>query len=327
MQQILPWQQKPWQYLLARKKLDKLPHAILINGVDGVGKDLFAKNFASLLLCQNDSNSSQACGKCSSCGLYQVDNHPDLIVVRPEDKGKAIKIDQIRGLITELSSTAHFGGYRVVIIESAELLNTASANALLKTLEEPQEDIVIILISAHPTILAATIRSRCQTILIDTPKYFVAKEWLQQKLPEDDIDLLLALSENAPFKALTLASGEGLLKRQEFLNDLDDLQHEKIGSVQMVKRNLKFGLEDLLSIFTYLISDLIKIKFSANSRIVNQDQTKRLINLSLKTSLDRLFAYKERLYKLRRHLSRKINLNQQIAIENLVISWMRLFDN
>ena len=100
-------------------------------------------------------------------------------------------------LITELNNRAHFAGHRVVIIESADLLNIAAANALLKTLEEPHEGMIIILISAHPAVLLATIRSRCQMILIDTPKYFVAKEWLQQQLPEENIDLLLALAENA----------------------------------------------------------------------------------------------------------------------------------
>ena len=324
MQEILPWQQKAWQYLLARKKLDKLPHAILINGADGVGKGFFAKNFASFLLCQNSQDNTIACGKCGSCELYKTDNHPDLIIVGPDDKGKSIKIDQIRGLIAELSNTAHFNGHRVVIVESADLLNVAAANALLKTLEEPFGNTVIILVSAHLAMLSATIRSRCQTVLLDTPKYFVAKEWLEKQLPEEDVELLLSLSENSPFKALDLASGEGLSKRQKFLGDILELEQGKINSVQMVKGNLKFGLENSISIFIYLVSDLIKIKLGATGNIVNRDQVTSLNNLVAKTTLEKLFFFKDSLYELRRHFARKINVNQQMAMENLVISWLEL---
>jgi len=326
MQKVFPWQQKEWQYLLARKKINKLPHAILISGMEGIGKNLFAKNFAELLLCQNASDNSEVCSSCNSCELYRADNHPDFFVLKPEDKSKAIKVDQVRELIAELNNTAHFDGHRVVIIGPADLLNIAASNALLKTLEEPAEKVVIILVSAHPTALPATIRSRCQNMLMHPPKYFMAKEWLEKQLPEEDAGLLLSLAENAPLKALELASEGELSGRQEFFHDLYNLEQGKVGLVEVVKRNLSLGLSDLLTMFIYLTSDLVKIKLGSTRSIVNQDQLAKLKSLAAKTTLEKLLAYKESLYELRRHLVRKINLNQQMAVENLLITYGGLFD-
>ncbi|MBU0744924.1 MAG: DNA polymerase III subunit delta', partial [Gammaproteobacteria bacterium] len=280
---------------------------------------------AALLLCTESLNRTEACGKCSSCLLLRVDNHPDLVVVEPQEKGKAIKIDQIRDLIADLNNTSHQGGYKVVIIESAELLNIAGANALLKTLEEPSSQTMIILTSAHPMMLPATIRSRCQTLSIYAPKYFVAIEWLKKQAPYADADLLLALAENAPLKALSLVESDVLAQRQRFFEDLYDLQQGKISSVQMTTRSLDWGLDNFLVTLIYVVSDLIKIKFGTDLNIVNQDQLEKLRGFAAKTTINKLHAYKDHLYKIRRHLTNKININQQLAIENLLINWLQVF--
>lgn len=324
MQNIIPWHKKAWQYLLTRKKMERLPHAILLSGREGVGKKHFAEKFACTLLCNNENG---VCDGCDACELLKAGNHPDLITISPEDKGKAIKVDQIRDLTAELNNTSHYGGYRVVIIESADLLNMAASNSLLKTLEEPAEKTIIILISANIAVLPATIRSRCQKLLIDPPSHFVAKEWLEGELANEDADadLLLSLSDNSPFKALESLSDNGFLRRKEFLDGLYEVLNGDLNSVQMVKNNLSIGLEEACVIFMRLIGDLIKIKFSLKCSVVNKDQSEILANLAAKTTLDKLFLYKDKLYGLRHHLDRKINLNQQMAMENLVVSWGELF--
>ena len=319
-----PWQQQKWQYLVKRRNASQLPHAILIKGREGLGKSYFAQSLAELLLCQKSLEKMEACGVCDACQLLQANNHPDLIIIRPEEQGKAIKIDQIRELIIDLNNTSHQGGFKIVIIESADMLNVAAANSLLKTLEEPDPHTIIILITAHPMGLPATIRSRCQTLSIDVPEYIIAEKWLKQQIPEGNIKLLLALAENAPLKALDLAKEEDLNKRLEFFSHLDALQQGKINSVQMAAKCLNLGLENLLITFMYLANDLIKIKFAAIETIVNQDQLEMLSNFAGKTSISRLFAYKDKLIALRQHLANKINLNQQLIAENVIIGWMKV---
>lgn len=325
MQSIFPWQQQTWQYLVARKNASQLPHAILLKGMNGIGKSAMAKSLAELLLCQKKSTTDAACGECGACQLLQAGSHPDLIIIEPEESGKAIKIDQIREMIVDLNNTSHQGGYKVVIIEAADLLNTAAANSLLKTLEEPDPHTVIILTSSRPMVLPATIRSRCQMIAMQTPEYSVAAAWLMQQLPDADIKLLLSLTENAPLTALNLVEDGGLSKRNEFFTSLYELQRGKISSIQMAKHCLDLGLENLLVTLMYIVSDLIKIKSTAAKNIVNQDQLEILAGLAKKAELAGLFAYKDSLFKLRQSLVKKINLNQQLLMENLIINWIQLF--
>jgi DNA polymerase-3 subunit delta' len=225
-------------------------------------------------------------------------------------------------VIANLNNTSHQSGYKVLIIEPAELLNIAAANALLKTLEEPALHTVIILVSSCPGILPATIRSRCQILSIDVPKYFVAEAWLKKQEPNADAVLLLALTENAPLKALNLARNEMLSKRQEFFAGLDALWQGESSLIQVVSQCLGWELDEFLTILMYIISDIIKIKFNAARGVMNLDQIARLNDFAAKIDMHKLFSYKDHLYELRRHLFNKINLNRQVVIENSLIAWM-----
>lgn len=322
---IYPWQQQEWQYIFNRKNSGKLPHAILIQGTEGLGKYHFAQCIAELLLCQKKD--TQACGKCSACQLLESNNHPDLIIIRPEEKNKVIKIEQIRNLVAELNHTSQQGGYKVAIIEHAELLNIAAANSLLKTLEEPASDVIIILVSPHPAVLAATIRSRCQIISMKIPSYVAAQEWLlKQEVETTEFQLVLALAENAPLKALEFTQEKSNLhKRQEFFQHLHALQNEKLSTIQAAEQLLAWDLRFLLTTFMYIVSDIIKIKFTEAENVMNQDQIQELRQWATKTNLNRLFTYYAYLLELQRYIFRNINLNQQLLAENLTIAWAELF--
>ena len=321
---LLPWHESTWQYLVGQRNIGKLPHALLIKGMSGVGKSVLAKNLALLLLCQKSLNKLEPCGECGACILLQADNHPDLILIQPEEPGKTIKIDQIREVIAELNNTSHQGGMKIVIIESAELLNIAAANALLKTLEEPAANTFIILISAYPMLLPATIRSRCQILSIKTPEYSVARDWLQKEAQDLDVELILSLAENAPLKALSFIHNDFLQKRQEFFDSLYALGEGRMSSIQMTTKTLSWGLDNLIMAFMYIVNDLIKLKLAATKNIINQDQREKLNRYVDKISMDKLLVYKDHLYKLRAYLMRKINLNQQLVMENLIIGWLEM---
>jgi len=225
-----------WQQLRARRA--QLPHALLIAGQQGIGKFDLARAFAEALLCERVSESGTACGRCVACGWLAQGNHPDLRLLQPlalaaaeaeeggageETGGEAgkeagkkkpsqqITIAQVRALEDFLHVGTHRQGARVVLLSPAEAMNRATANALLKSLEEPLAGTVFILISSEPHRLLPTIRSRCQTIPVHRPAPRIAVQWLRDA-GVGDPENWLALAGGSPLLALELsASGERVL--------------------------------------------------------------------------------------------------------------------
>ncbi len=155
------WLETQWNQLCNLAIEQKLHHALLIHGQRGLGKMIFSRHFAKFLLCEDKLKVSLACGKCSSCHLFEAGTHPDFIFIAPEEKGKAIKIDSIRQLESHSHESATRGGAKVVLIHFAEAMNINAANALLKVLEEPSHRYYyFILVTDEALQLTATIRSR-----------------------------------------------------------------------------------------------------------------------------------------------------------------------
>jgi DNA polymerase-3 subunit delta' len=217
-----------WQQLCARRQ--QLPHALLISGPRGIGKFDLARAFAESLLCENLTDSGEACGKCLACGWLAQGNHPDLRRLQPEvvaadaggavaegsDAGKKkpsqqITIDQVRGLDDFLHVGTHRHGARLVLLNPAEAMNRPTANALLKSLEEPIDNTLFILVTSEPSRLLPTIRSRCQAVPVRCPARALAGRWLSDAGVRDAGDWL-ALAGGAPLLALELSvSGERVL--------------------------------------------------------------------------------------------------------------------
>jgi DNA polymerase-3 subunit delta' len=180
----LPWLEGPRQAFLAQLARQKMPHAQLVGIDSAFGGELLSVFMARAAMCLQP-NGQGACGFCKSCQLFDAGNHPDFYQI--EADGNQIKVDQIRELCTRLTATAQQSGRRVAVIHHSERLNSAAANALLKTLEEPGKDTLLILQSDTPARLMATISSRCQRIPFVVPSREVIKHWLQQhcQLQED----------------------------------------------------------------------------------------------------------------------------------------------
>lgn len=182
----------------------RISHAYIFRGPDGVGKQLFARGVAAALNCREGDGVS-ACGLCPSCRKFISGNQPDFVVVRP-DKG-AIKIAQIRETIRLLDYPPYESRYRVVLLEDVHTMRAEAANSLLKTLEEPPADNVLILTADGSRDLLATIGSRCQIIPFTSLTEEEAAEVILAAKPElepREALLLARLAEGSPGRALLL---------------------------------------------------------------------------------------------------------------------------
>src|SRR5215469_9720797 len=148
---VPPWHAEHWARLQSRRQRDALPHALLLCGPRGLGKRDFLRRFVGGLLCQNPAD-GDACGTCRSCLLVNAGTHPDVVSLsyglrKDGVQRSEIVVDQIRELSARLSTSSQFGGWQIASIDPADAMNTAAANALLKTLEEPASQTMLVLLA------------------------------------------------------------------------------------------------------------------------------------------------------------------------------------
>lgn len=321
-----PWFQPQWQRLCAQHKSDRLPHALLLSGPIGVGKRDFAQALANVLLC-HDPRDDGPCDHCHSCELRIAGHHPDLFKVSPEAEGKPIKVDQVRILIDHLHSTAQQGGYRVVIMEPAEALNTSSANALLKILEEPGQNTLLILVCHQPGQLMPTIRSRCQRIDFTIPSREQGVLWLAEKLNLDDdrANQLLRLSHGAPLKARSLYEGDLLEQRKKLMTGLADLLRGRAAVTDLALQFNKFDLLQCLDWLNSLLSDIIRMQLAGLPEpVVNPDMTRMLQAVAKQADSAKIFTLADRIQEERVSLMLRQNPNRQLLLERLLLQWSEL---
>ena len=312
-----PWQQQQWQHLLARKAADNLPHALLLSGQTGLGKNDFAQALAKLLLCEQSE--SKACDHCRGCKLIQANNHPDLFLLQPEEKSKVIKIEQIRAVIKSINQKSHQGGYQVVIISPADSMNISAGNALLKILEEPPGKVVMMLVTNKPLALTATIRSRCQKINFYPPSQQEGLVWLQQQdINSNNPELLLSLAENAPLKALTLADKNNLEQRDELFKNFMELIENKIDPLTFAKSCMTMDLTIILPYLQNWLADILRCKLQiTNKFMVNTDKIAILQNTTPQIPTTKLLQLLEQITSVQKNLTN--NLNAQLVLESLAM--------
>lgn len=317
----LPWQEEQWRLLLVRKKINRLPHALLLEGQIGLGKFNFALALAELLLCEQ--NDKTACGKCRACHLLNIGNHPDLIMLGPEETSKTIKIHQIRELVNTLNQTAQFAGYQIVIINPAETMNRAAANALLKMLEEPPGQVMILLLTHQPALLPATIRSRCQRVIFSPPSLAQGKQWLSKHLGDhcNNLEVLLTITENAPLSALKMFENGEFETCYQLLTDLVQLSHEEIDPIQCATHYKEADLQKVLSYLHIWIMLAIRYSFSIQLSSEWSHQQLSLLEIISQKTAHLLFAYLDNLQQAKRQLQIVPGLNQQLLLESFFISW------
>lgn len=219
-------------------KSNNLLHSYLFTGIDGIGKSLFAKEFAHMILCTSDQ--TKPCETCKSCLEFQGNSHPDFLQIEPED-GKTIKIEQIRYLQEKISEKPVTSNKKVYIINECDTMTREAANSLLKTLEEPPSYATIILITANESKLLVTIKSRCTKIAF-------------QPLSEEEIQLYInrnKLGENEEINTIANNSmTENMVRQcQGSIGRLLKIQEEKESYAQVEQIIMNLKNEDITQIW------------------------------------------------------------------------------
>ena len=329
----LPWQQETWRVLASRLLDGKLSHGLLITGQPGVGKSLFAAAFARLALCRNPRE-GRACGSCHGCAQFDAGSHPDFSRVTFEEReGKAgeedalklnISVEQVRTLIGDLQLRSHQGGRKLALVEPAEGMSTAAANSLLKTLEEPPADTLLLLVSSAPGRLPATIRSRCQTVALAAPETSQALAWLQARGSRDDWPVLLAFCGGAPLAALELAATDIGARRKAFFETLGRLRAGQANPV-MLAAVPKERHPELLKLLWSFTADLILLKSGGGARLVNRDQLPLLQKAAEGIHLRSLHAFLDRIQTAIQALDS--SANRELGLAVLLADWAAGLDD
>ena len=328
---ILPWHQAALTELLSRR--DKLPHALLVYGKQGIGKVEFARAMAQSLLCEAPDHGI-ACGKCPACGWFREGNHPDFRELLPESmnedevdadapldpearekkKSKEIKIEQIRDIAAFMTLTTHRAGFRVLLVHPAEAMNPAAANALLKTLEEPPPHTVILLVTDRIGRLLATIKSRCQRLMVPFPDEPTALQWLKA---QGIGDAATALSQacGAPLDAMAFADADYQAERKAFVQVLADSNADYLAAAQAFEKS---NLANVLTWLQTWVGDLALSRFTGEVRH-HRDQKAAISRIATRVNLPGLFRYESQLRQARRSVHHP--LNARLLLEQLLISY------
>lgn len=324
MADVYPWQAALWQQLAGRTQH---AHAYLLHGPAGIGKRALAERLMALLLCKSPVE-LQACGHCKSCHLLAAGSHPDNYVLEPEEADKPIKVDQVRALVNFVVQTAQLGGRKVILVEPAEAMNLNAANALLKSLEEPSGDTVLLLISHQPSRLLPTIKSRCVQQACPLPSEAVSLQWLSEALPdgsEQDIRELLYLAAGSPLAAVRL-QGQGVREQRALVADgVKKLHKQQISASQLAESWNAVPLPLLFDWFCDWAHLILRYQLTQDEQGLGPTDMGKVVQyLAQKAPQGKVLSIQEWLLQQRQKVLGKANLNRVLLLEALLVQWASL---
>jgi DNA polymerase-3 subunit delta' len=295
----LPWQLEAWGQLTRQLESDRLPHALLLVGPAGIGKQHLARAFVARMLCAAPV-SGTACGDCKPCNLLAAGSHPDLMEISPEEGSRVIKIDQVRALIEFAGKTPAIGTRKCALLGPAEAMNINAANALLKCLEEPSASTTLLLYSHQPTGLPATVRSRCQTLALVMPLPDECAAWLSRVCGnEETARALMAVTDGRPLVAQALFEKDGLQAMQAVLAGLASLVEGRLSPLE----------------FPALVSELDLVQVLGLMQRTLEHELRAQLALG-NTAVQPAFRLRDELARLQMAVSDGANPNRQLIIED-----------
>lgn len=303
---------------------DKVSHAYIINGERNCGKEFMAKAFSQSLQCEN-RDGVEPCGECHSCLQAQSLNHPDIIFVSHE-KPNTISVDDIRN---QINGTVDIMPYdrpkKIYIINDGELMTVQAQNALLKTLEEPPEYVVIIILTNNMDMFLPTILSRCVVLNFKPVRDELVKEFLMSKMqiPDYKADICVAFARGNVGKARLLANSEEFDKVKDealaLLKNINDMEINEI--ITAIKKiiDYKFDVNDYLDIFSIWYRDMLLFKATHDANgLVFREELAYIIKVADKSTYEGIEAIIDALEKCKQRL--RANVNFELSIELLLLT-------
>lgn len=303
----LPWHDDLWARYGAHFVNGTLPHGLLLAGQEGTGKAAFAARGAALWLCTKPV-AEAPCGECRSCRLLAAGNHPDWLRIEPEGN-RPITVQAIRDLRDRLTINPHLSRRRVVEIAPAERMNSAAANALLKTLEEPEAGTLFMLISHRPVRLPATIRSRTALLRFAPTWRSDVADWLGRTVGDRVADPRAALhaAGGAPMAIDAAGEGERLGLRERLLEVLESVLEGGTPSVGLAQCAEDTPLQ-VVDQLQRLVDDLVRIRFGGGEQsLFYPELVPRMERLARSFPAKRLFAVEHALREARRLSEQPVN--------------------
>ena len=317
------------EFLRNSVRKNRISHAYLFSGPEGVGKKLVATGFAKLINCAEGGAENLDC-ECTSCAKTEKGLNPDVLVFGYPGE-KTIKVDHVRQDIERLIHLAPYENpYKVFIIDGAQRMNFNAQNAFLKTLEEPPPNSVIILITTLADLLMPTIRSRCQSVVFQPLEVEQVRKFLEEERPgENDPELVSKISGGSISRALG-TDEDYLRKRIEYVDCVMAVDAKKpltlFDSVERIQKDVKGAPQELKTVFDILstwLRDSVVLKTSGKrEEIVNTDLIEQLSEYSEKRDVPELLGKFAALEETMARISEN-NANVEVSLENLLLRLSR----
>ena len=311
------------EHLQGALSTGKTSHAYIINGEKNSGKEFIANIFAMALQCENQG--SEPCCECVACKQAANKNHPDIIRVTHE-KPNTISVDDIRTQVNgDMAIKPYKGPKKIYIINEAEKMNIAAQNALLKTLEEPPEYGVIILLTSNMETFLQTIISRCIVLNMKPVSDRQIQEYLMKeyRLPDYKAAVCAAFARGNVGKARQLASSEDFdnIKNEAvaLLKYIDEMEiHEVVAAIQKIKE-YKFDIEDYLDIISIWYRDVLLFKATNDvNGLIFKNEIQYIKKVAKKSSYEGIENIIDALEKAKARL--RANVNFDLTIELLLMT-------
>ncbi|MDN3610502.1 DNA polymerase III subunit delta' [Vibrio ostreicida] len=315
MDRLYPWLEHLWQEWQLGLDSERFSNSALLCADEGLGAEQLVERFSRAVMCRNYT--SEACGFCHSCQLMLSHTHPDFHRIEPEKVGKAITVEQIRQCNRLAQESSQLSGVRLFVIEPAESMNESAANALLKTLEEPAQTCMFLLVSHRPHQLLPTITSRCQQWHVASPSAEALTVWLNGQTGSSIPAYVAHIHNNAPVKTQQFFDAGSMEKYHQIESEMLAVAAQK-GNYAAFAKQLAGEPTEYLKWLWYLMTDAQKVHFG----IEQSFSTPRAKELAAKLSYDVLYQQSERLSRLIEQLTEHSGLNTEL----LILDWLIKFD-
>lgn len=305
-------------YLINALKTETVSHSYILSGEDGVGKLMFAKEFARILQCTGTGQ--RPCGCCHSCLQAATDNQPDIIYVQHEKPG-TIGVDDIRkGLVNDIQIRPYESQYKIYIIDEAEKLSIQAQNAMLKTIEEPPVYGIILLLTSNLSTFLPTIRSRCVELTIRPVTDIQEETFLQSKgIPEEKISSIVRFTRGNLGKALKMSASEDFMEMiqrlQMILKQVHSMNAEQLIQTVSLLGTYQADIKDCLDFMEQWYRDVLLFKATNDiNLLIFQEKGFELKRSVERISYEGIECILQAIQTARRRLDANVNFDLTIQL-------------